>query len=63
MRWRRLREKYNEGKQDHFSDPYDYIRYLRSIGQRSEAREVEKILNRKAKEANDDEEATKNTSI
>lgn len=46
MSLKKLKEKHNEGPEDHFEDPYEYARYLERCGQKHEAnlvrREMEK---------------------
>lgn len=46
MSWRQLREEYNEGPEDHFEDPYEYIRYLERTGQKHEANLIRQSLER-----------------
>lgn len=46
MSYRQLREKHNEGKEEHFDDPYDYIRYLERCGDKHGANQVRRRLRR-----------------
>jgi len=47
MNWHKLAEEHGETKRDHFSDPYEYVRYLERTGQSSEARGLEKRLDKR----------------
>lgn len=46
MSYRKLKEQYGEGKEEHFDDPYDYIRYLERCGDKSGANLVRRRLER-----------------
>ena len=46
MSYRELEEQYGEGKDEHFDDVYDYIRYLERTGQKHEANLIRRDLER-----------------
>jgi len=49
------KELLNEGKADHFDDPYEYARHLERTGQKHEANLVRRAMNRQ-EEREDEEE-------
>lgn len=51
MSYRQLKEKHNEGKEEHFDDPHDYIRYLERCGDKAGANQVRRKLRREEEEA------------
>lgn len=46
MSYRQLKEQYGEGKEEHFEDSHDYIRYLERCGDKSRANQVRRKLRR-----------------
>ena len=44
MSYRQLKEKHNEGKEDHFEDPYEYARHLERTSQKHEANLVRRMM-------------------
>ena len=44
MSWQKLKEKHNEGKEEHFDDPYAYIRHLEKCGDKHGANLVRRSL-------------------
>ena len=55
MSYKQLKEKYNEGKEEHFDDPYDYIRYLERCGDKSGANQVRRKLRREEENENNNQ--------
>lgn len=44
MNWKRFREEYGEGPEDHFDDPYEYARYLERAGQKHQAKTIRRMM-------------------
>ena len=51
MNWNKFREEFGEGKEDHFDDPYEYVRYLERCGDKAEARRLRKRLEKQEEES------------
>lgn len=50
MSYREFKEQHGEGKEEHFEDPYEYIRYLERTGQKHEANLVRRDLEKEQSE-------------
>ena len=50
MSYRQLKEKHNEGLEEHFEDPHEYARHLERTGQKHEANLVRRMMKRKEEE-------------
>ena len=50
MSFKKLKEKYGEGKEDHFEDSYEYIRYLERMGQKHEANLIRRKIRKEEEE-------------
>ena len=53
MSWQKLKEKHNEGKEEHFDDPYDYIRHLEHCGDKHGANLVRREMRKREEDAED----------